>query len=169
MFGNVQKNVLALVACVALTACGNSGGLRDFRSPSAGPDEFAVTPSRPLEQPPSFNELPAPTAGGANRADPNPTFDAVAALGGRSVSGGVPASDGALISYASRRGVDPAIRSELAAADRALRDRRSRVRLPLSRRASRYYSAYANQSLDAYAELERFRAAGVRVPTAPPR
>lgn len=161
--------VLAMTACLTLSACGGGGGLRDFRSTSAGPDEFAVTPSQPLQAPPSFSELPEPTLGGTNRADPAPRVDAVSALGGRVQSGGVPASDGALVTYASRRGVDPQIRSELASADRAFRDRRSRVRVPFTRRASRYYSAYAGQSLDAYAELERFRAAGVRVPTAPPR
>lgn len=169
MFVKAQKTVLAVLACAALTACGSGGGLRDFRSTSAGPDEFSVIPSQPLQRPPSFSDLPAPTAGGSNLADPAPELAAVAALGGRSVSGGVPATDGAIVSYASRRGVDPNIRSELATADRAFRDRRGRLRVPFSRRGTRYYSAYAGQSLDAYAELERFRAAGVRVPTAPPR
>ncbi|MEM1302662.1 MAG: DUF3035 domain-containing protein [Pseudomonadota bacterium] len=174
MQGKALNAVWAGVACLTLVACGNGGGLRDFRSPSAGPDEFSVTPSLPLEAPPSLTTLPEPTLGGQNRADATPQSDAVVALGGRVVggrvvSGGVPAADGAIVSYASRRGVDPSIRADLAAADRAFRERRVRLGSVFSRRTSRYYSAYAGQSLDAYAELERFRAAGVRVPSAPPR
>lgn len=86
------------------------------------------------------------------------------------IPNGVPASDGALVTAASRNGVDPAIRQTLAAEDATFRNRRSRFRLfGLFGGRDRYFRAYARQALDAYAELARFRAAGVATPTAPPQ
>ena len=159
--------ILTLAACV-----GGDRGLRDLRNTGNGPDEFQVLPVAPLAMPPT-SALPTPTPGGGNRADPNPTADAVAVLGGNPgalVPGGVPAGDAALIAATSRNGVDPAIRQTLASEDAAFRNRRSRLRLfGLFGGRDRYFRAYARQALDAYAELERFRAAGVVTPTAPPR
>lgn len=152
--------VLGLVA-LALSACANADG-------SEGPDEFGVVPSLPLELPPTFSDLPPPTPGASNRADVNPTADAAAALGGTLRDPGIPAGDGGLVSFASRFGVDPNIRAELFAADEQFRDRRGRLRFLGLGRGDRYFSAYARQTLDAQAELARFRRAGVSVPTAPP-
>lgn len=147
-------------AVVGLTAC--SGGF------SGGPDEFAVVPQAPLEQPESLSELPTPVPGGQNRADLRPNAEAEAALGGRAQGGGVPASDSAVVTFASRFGVDPAIRSVLFAEDERFRARISRRGIFGGQRENRYFRTYRSQILDAYAELARFRAAGVSVPTAPP-
>lgn len=151
---------LALVA-VSLVAC-SPRGIDD------GPDEFGVVPADPLELPPSFTDLPAPTPGGANLADLTPEADVAVALGGGISASGIPATDGAIVSYASRFGTDPNIRADLLAADEQFRARRGRVGFLGLRRGDRYFSAYARQTLDAAAELRRFRNAGVRVPTAPP-
>ena len=58
------------------------------------------------------------------------------------------------------RAADPQLR--IARLERA---RRSNIFNPLGR--DRYFPAYAGQSLDAFAELERLRALGIRVPTPP--
>ncbi|WP_296425662.1 DUF3035 domain-containing protein [Yoonia sp.] len=161
---------LSVLALALMAACGNTDRpLRDMSSADAGPDPFAVIPLGPLEIPDTLT-LPAPTPGGANRTDPSPKADAIAALGGSAaeqVAGGVPANDAALVAQVGRYGVDPAIRAALAATDAALlqRKRRSNVFNPLNR--DRYFPAYAGQALDAYAELARLRALGIAVPTAP--
>jgi hypothetical protein len=154
-----------------LTACGGRSGLHDLGSVGQGPDEFSVLPTRPLEIPQSLSALPAPTPGGSNLTDPNPIGDAMAALGGRqdSLTGGIPASDAALVTRASRYGVDPAIRADLAAEDAAFRRRKAAGNAFNWFGRDRYFSAYASQSLDAYAELLRFRNLGVQVPSAPPQ
>ena len=158
---------IAILACVALTAC--SGGERTLHNARAlgnAPDEFGVNPSKPLDIPSSLSFLPAPTPNGVNRADATPIADAVAALGG-TAGAGVSADD-ALMAEASRYGFDPAIRAELAAADADFRRRKTGLSWFRIFRNDRYFAAYRGQALDAYAELERFRAAGVVVPSAPP-
>lgn len=166
----MARTIIAIIALSAVAACGGDRGLRNLQSGGDGPDEFAVMPVAPLEMPDSLSTLPAPTPGGVNRTDPNPVGEAVAVLGGNpgaAVAGGVPARDSALVTYASRNGVDPAIRADLAAADERFRNRRARMGALFSGR-DRYFRAYANQALDAYAELARFREGGVAVPSAPP-
>ncbi|MEL6914894.1 MAG: DUF3035 domain-containing protein [Pseudomonadota bacterium] len=152
--------ILGLMA-VGLAACAATDG-------SEGPDEFGVVPSLPLEFPESFAELPPPAPGTANRADLDPGADAAEALGGALSDPGIPAGDSGLVSFASRFGVDPDIRRELFRSDELFRARRGRLRLLSFGGGDRYFSAYARETLDARAELARFRAAGVRVPTAPP-
>lgn len=157
--------VLGLVALMAGCASGDRG-LRDFES-GTGPDEFQVIPQLPLTLPEDLSVLPAPTPGGGNITDPNPTGDAIVALGGNpaaSRAGGIPSSDAALVTYVARNGVTPGIRTELAQADAEFRERRARF----GGGPDRYFAAYAAQALDAYAELERFRRLGVSVPSAPP-
>ncbi|PUB17595.1 DUF3035 domain-containing protein [Yoonia sediminilitoris] len=162
--------ILSALAIVTMTACANTDrNLRDLRASGGGPDEFAVIPQRPLLVP-DTNLLPEPTPGGTNLADPTPNADAIAALGGSQTAqftGGVPARDTALVTQASRYGVDADIRSELAAADAAFRKGRSRLNIfnPLGR--DRYFPAYARQALDAFAELARLRSLGVNTPAAP--
>lgn len=167
----MRKAIIALLATGLLAACGGGrDGLRDLRSTSGGPDEFSVLPVKPLELP-ETTELPAPTPGGANRTDPTPNADAVAALGGRSSAaqaGGIPAADAALVSHAGRAGVTPGIRDQLAREDAQFRRRKSAGRVFNIFGRDRYFRAYAGQALDAYAELQRFRNLGVQTPTAPP-
>ncbi|KPP89014.1 MAG: Beta-barrel assembly machine subunit BamF [Rhodobacteraceae bacterium HLUCCA08] len=166
----IGRTAVMIVLGLSLSACaGGDRGLRDLRSPSGGPDEFSVLPLAPLSLPDDLSDLPRPTPGGANRTDPAPQAEAVAALGG-SLSAvdtaGIPASDAALVNAAGRAGTDPGIRATLATEDDAFRNRRAR--LGLFAGPERYFRAYAGQALDAYAELARFRNLGVAVPSAPP-
>ena len=165
----MRRAFFLIAAGLTLSACaGGDRSLHDF-SVGTGPDEFAVLPQRGLEVPQTLT-LPPPTPGGANRTDPTPRADAVVALGGRpsaANAGGIPAGDSALVAAASRNGVDPNIRADLAQADAQFRNRRSGIGRLFSR-GDPYFAAYASQALNAYAELERFRQAGVAVPSAPP-
>jgi len=167
----MRKVILALLVAGPLAACsGGDRGLHRFGADATGPDEFSVMPMRPLQMPETF-ALADPTPGGSNRADPNPVGDAIATLGGSQAAGnagGVPASDVALVAVAGRAGIDPAIRATLAAEDAAFRRRASVINALNWAGRDRYFRAYAGQALDAYAELARFRALGVAVPSAPP-
>jgi hypothetical protein len=122
--------------------------------------------------PENLAQLPVPTPGGANLTDPNPEAEAVLALGGKPSAigtGGIPSGDSALFAYAARNGVDPAIRSTLAAEDVQWRlDNNGRV-LERWFNVNVYYQAYDDQSLDQQSELARWRQAGVRTSSAPPR
>lgn len=165
------RAILCIGVIASLAACaGGDRGLRDLRATGGGPDEFRVLPVEALILPNDVTNLPAPTPGGANRSDPTPNADAVAALGGNPnalIPNGIPTSDGALITAASRNGVDPAIRQTLASEDAAFRT--SQTRFGFLRSRDRYFQAYSRQALDAYAELQRFRNAGVATPSAPPQ
>lgn len=165
----MTKLVFSFALMVSLAACsGAERGLRDLRSPGGGPDEFRVMPMGTLTVPDDLGNLPAPTIGGANRTDPTPNADAVAVLGGNAASlraSGIPAGDAALLAAAQRSGVDLAIRQTLAAEDQAFRTRQARF--GVFRGRNRYFQAYSRQALDAYAELVRFRNAGVATPSAP--
>ncbi len=160
---------------VSLSACGN----REKAPPdlmifprTAGPDEFAVIPAKPLAAPEDYTALPEPTPGGADRTDPTPDADAVAALGGRPAALGrdnaTPRTDGGLLSHAARFGVAPDIRQALAAEDLAFRHRNRGLLLERVFNVNVYFDSYAGQSLDQYAELRRLRRLGVRTPAAPP-
>ncbi|MFD1340800.1 DUF3035 domain-containing protein [Litorisediminicola beolgyonensis] len=159
-----------ILACLALAACGGARNgetnLRDLRSNQPSPEEFAIVPNQPL-QTPETSALPVPTPGGTNRADLTPLSDAVVALGGRPGAGA--AGDSALIAAATRNGVDPNVRQDLATEDYELRKRRSIFSWQLFRR-DQYERAYANQTLNADAELDAWRASGaaVRNPSATP-
>lgn len=165
------RAALLCLACLGLSACaGQNVGLRDLSTNGAGPDEFSVLPTQPLVIPDNLSALPPPTPGGVNRTDRNPRGEAIAALGGQpsaAFAGGVPASDGALVSAVGRYGAPADIRSTLASEDAEFRGRRSGIGRGLFG-GDRYFQAYAPQSLDARAELGRFRQAGVAVPTVPP-
>ena len=166
-----MKLIYCFGVIVMLTACaGGDRGLRDLRSNGGGPDEFRVMPVGELVLPSDVTNLPAPTPGQSNRTDPTPSADAIAALGGDPnalIPNGIPASDGALVTVASRNGVDSAIRQTLASEDAAFRTRQSRFGFIRGR--DRYFNVYARQALDAYSELQRFRNAGVATPSAPPQ
>ncbi|SNX68249.1 beta-barrel assembly complex subunit BamF [Cereibacter ovatus] len=160
----------AALALLLLSACG--GGepeLMNLRSTGAGPDEFSILPSRPLQMPETLAALPAPTPGGANLADPNPEADAIAALGGNpNRAGSIPAADGAVVSHVSRYGAQTGIRQTLAAEDYEWRRSNDGRLLERIFNVNVYYQAYKPMALDQHAELARWRAAGARNPSAPP-
>lgn len=158
----------AVWALLLLSACGGGPELMNLRSATNGPDEFAIVPPKPLELPTDLAALPEPTPGGVNRTDATPLADAAIALGGRPAGPGIPAGDAALITYASRHGVEPGVRARLAAEDLAYRsDHQGRV-LERLFNVTVYFRAYEPMSLDAYAELARWRRVGAGTPAAPP-
>lgn len=162
---------LTIAAGLGLAGCSNDPRLMNLDSGQDGPDEFAILPTKPLTMPTDLAVLPAPTPGGSNITDPTPMGDAVGALGGnpqRLADNGVGAADGGLVSYASRLGVEPGIRQELAQADVAWRSANSRRLLETLAKTSVYMRAYRPMTLDPDAELLRWRRAGARTPSAPP-
>lgn len=167
-------HLLAFAAIAGLGACGladRDPKLHDLRTYSGEPEEFSITPRKPLQAPEDARALPKPTPGGANRTDQTPIADAVAALGGnpaRLTAGqGVPSGDGALINGASRFGRDAGIRAKLADEDLAFRKRKSLFTWSIVP-TDEYYNAYKRQSLDPYRWLQIFRRADRQTPTAPP-
>ena len=165
------KAVIAVATMVTLAACGDKGAPQLMnRRAGQGPEELGIVPPRALEMPESLSELPEPTPGGFNRTDQNPEADAAIALGGKpSAAGGIPSSDAALYAHAARFGVDGGIRATLASEDLDWRrDNNGRI-LERLFNVNVYYKAYRKQRLDQQAELARWRALGVRNPSAPPR
>ena len=165
-----MRRIAALILIMlGLTACANTG-LRDLRTNSAGPDEFMVNPAKALEAPSNYADLPPPTPGQSNRSDRSAVNEGVVAFGGRpsDPNAGIPASDGALVQHASRRGVDPNIRSELAEADAKFRKRKGRLTQIRLVPVDRYDQAYRRQALDAHTEAAKWRRAGARTPSSPP-
>ena len=172
----MRKRVLILMmASFGLAGCAGYERditLRDIGPAGPGPDEFSIIPGKPLEEPPSFSELPVPTPGAANLTDQNPKADGIAALGGRPdrlQAQGVPGGDAALVRHASRNGVDPNIRETLAAQDEDYRRRKSRFTKFRIVRQDLYNKVYKRETLNARREMNRYRrSTGVRTPTAPP-
>lgn len=161
--------ILILICALGLSACGERP-LHELRKGGDGPDEFAILPGKPLEQPESFSALPAPTPGQANRTDQHPLKESVAELGGtrRDPGAGVPAGDVALVNHASRYGRSADIRAVLAEEDKAFRKRRGRftsIKLP---GVDRYKDVYRREALKPHEERDRWRRAGARTPSAPP-
>lgn len=166
----LRRLLVAALACAALSACSRDTDPRllNLEGNQDGPDEFAILPSKPLTMPESLASLPAPTPGGANRTDPTPQADAIAALGGRPellTRGG---ADAGLVNYASRFGRSATIRTELAADDLEFRRRNDGRFFERLFNTNTYFRAYERFELDQRRELERFRAAGVRTPAVPP-
>lgn len=165
------RAVIAIAAMVTLAACGDKGApqLMNLRA-GQGPDEFAIVPPKALDMPEDLTTLPEPTPGGANRTDRNPEAEAIAALGGKpGAAGGIPSVDAALYAQAARFGVDGGIRATLASEDLDWRrDNNGRI-LERLFNVNVYYKAYRKQRLDQQAELARWRALGIRTPSAPPR
>lgn len=163
--------VLFFLGLMVLAACGErTPELRDLSTNRSTPEEFSIVPNKPLELPETYSQLPQPTPGGTNRTAQTPLADAVASLGGnpaRLSETGVPASDSALLSSATRLGRAGDIRETLAQEDRAFRQRRSLFTWQIVNK-DRYNRVYSSQRLDADLELLRFRRAGVRTPSAPP-
>lgn len=168
----IKQSMLAVLVMAAVAGCSRNSEpkLLNLSSSSNGPDEFAILPNKPLQEPASYSDLPAPTPGGVNRVDASPEADAIAALGGNPavVARGISSSDAGLVNYASRQGRTPGIRQELAASDLEFRQRKQGRLLERAFNVNVYNRAYRGQSLNKYAELERFRRLGVRTPAAPP-
>lgn len=163
----MRATLLMMITTLGLTACSQgTPTLMNLRNTETGPDEFAIVPTNELELPADRSALPTPTAGGTNRADPNPEADAIAALGGDITRANRNAGD--LVNHASRFGVAPGIRGTLAAEDREFRGNNQGRLLERMFGTTVYFRAYREQSLDRYAELERLRRAGVQTPSAPP-
>lgn len=166
----VLSRICLIMAALAVAGCSNQG-LRDLRNNGSGPDEFLVLPSKPLEAPQNYSELPAPTPGGTNLTDPQPQADAVAALGGRPsalVDQGVPGSDAGLVNYASRNGVPQDIRQTTSQEDEQFRQRRGRWTQFRVFRTDRYNQVYRPQTLDSFEVERQARGSGVPTPTNPP-
>ena len=167
----MRRAIFALGLICGLSACGGSEdpNLLNISQPRGeGPDEFAVLPTKPLEIPENLAALPNPTPGGANRTDPTPEADAIAALGGNAAVLSRASGDGALLAYSRRFGVDPNIRAQLAAADLEFRRRNDGRLLERLFNVNVYFRAYEEMSLDQHRELRRLRRAGIRTSAAPP-
>jgi hypothetical protein len=160
-----------MMGCLLLAVAACSSGtptLMNLRNTEAGPDEFSVLPTEPIEVPADIaaRPLPQPTPGGFNRTDPDPEGDAIAALGGNVDRAQRNAGD--IVGYASRFGASADIRGVLAAEDLEFRRRNDGRVLERLFGTNVYYRAYRDMALDRYAELERMRSAGIRTPGAPP-
>jgi len=170
---NICRIGAVLTVVLLISACSDRvPRLSNLETSSGGPDEFSILPGKPLQSPQNYTELPVPTPGANNLTNPTPKADAVAALGGRrgfAGRSGIGAADGPMLAYASRYGVQPSVRVDLAETDLAFRRRRTSILSLGWFGKNRYYSAYRSQALDPYLALERLRAAGVKTPSAPPR
>ncbi len=169
-----RLTAFGIIAIMALSACsGSTSRMRDLYDPEAGPEEFAVAPSKPLEIPQDLASLPSPTPGGKNRVDPTPQADAIALLGGKAQpdtdSSTIGAGDQALFEYASRFGFDPNIRVDLAERDEKFRKNNARWSSFKLFRVDRYNQAYRFETLDAFKEVQRWRLMGVGTPSMPSR
>jgi len=172
----MRRRYWAILAAVTsfsvLGACASerTPSLMNLRSDSAGPDEFAILPTKTLQMPPDIASLPEPTPGGKNLVDPNPMGDAIIALGGTPRDENAPSrGDSALISYASRGGVTGDIRSILAAEDLDFRRRNNGRLLERWFNVTTYFKAYTPVALDQHGELAKWRARGIATPSAPPK
>ena len=173
------KITLGAVLLLTLSACGGMFGGNDkdprlmhVRSQTRSPDEFAVVPTKPLQMPEDLAQLPAPTPGGANITDPTPEADAIAALGGNPAALGqqtIAAASTTLVNYTGRYGRSAGIRQTLAAEDLQWRRDHDGRLLEQIFNTNVYYRAYAGMSLDQHAELEYWRARGVKNVGAPPK
>lgn len=160
--------ILALIVLVAACSRRENPELLQLRNSGEGPDEFAIVPNKPLETPENFAFLPPPTVSQPSLADATPQKDVFAALGGSAATTGARSSEAGVLNYTTRFGRSATIREELAASDLDFRRRNDVLFLERLANISKYFQVYAGQSLDKHSELERFRAAGVRTPSAPP-
>lgn len=164
----MRLKVALIAVTVLLSACANEG-LKQVVTTTPGPDEFIIEPKKPLQTPTDLAALPAPTPGQSNLVDNDPVGDAIVALGGRPSQGdAVPATDGALVTAASRFGVTPSIRTDLAAADAEFRRKQSRFTQFRLFPEDRYLQAYRREVLDARQTADQWRRAGAITPSFPP-
>lgn len=166
----MRLGIAFLIAGMTLSACAGDG-LRDLQNNSTGPDEFIVEPKGELEIPSELSALPQPTPGQTNRTDNDPAADMIVALGGRpdSETAPIPARDGALVTAASRNGVTPNIRTQLAEEDAEYRRKRGRFSNIKLFPEDRYVDVYKPLALDARDTADAWRRAGADTPSYPPR
>ena len=171
MLGVRFATCIAITTVMGLSACADKG-LRNLKSTGNGPDEFLVTPTKPLEAPKDYSFLPAPTPGNENRVDKFPRKEAVAAVGGNPAkldpNAPIPASDGALVNTVNRNGVDPNVRETLAAEDAKFRKQQSRLSSIRLFRVDRYRQAYRKEALDPFEVAVPARRSGLVTPSSPP-
>ena len=156
---------LCTALVLVLAGCGNTN-LRKMESDDKGPEEFTVVPLKPLEQPSNYAALPKPGNATPSITDPTPISDAITALGGTVESRDttrVPSSDRALIQRTDRFGTTPNIRAMLALEDAQFRENTTTLFQP----RDLYSQLYEAETLDAFAELQKFQAAGVTTPAVP--
>lgn len=165
----MRRTLILVLMSLTLTACANNG-LRELTSTSNGPDEFQIAPVKPLESPNNYSSLPTPTPGQSNLTDRSALNEGITAFGGRpeAAGGGIPASDGALVQHASRLGVTPGVRQQLAETDAKFRKGKARFTQFRIVPTDRYSQAYRRQTLNAETEAARWRRAGARTPSSPP-
>lgn len=168
MFSRAGIALASAIALLGVASCGDDSNPRLLNlSPNKqGPDEFSILPTKPLETPQNYTDLPPPTPGGRNITDPTPSSDAIVALGGNPNAGA--AGSAAMLNHTRRYGVDPNIRSTLAQEDLKWRQANNGRLLERMMNVNVYFKAYAGMSLDQYQELERWRTAGRKTPAAPP-
>ncbi|MBT0957956.1 DUF3035 domain-containing protein [Alphaproteobacteria bacterium KMM 3653] len=162
---------LALLAVLAACGGGREPNLININRGVSTPDEFSILPNKPIEIPADTSALPPPRPGTANRVDPSPQADAVAALGGnpaRLQTTGQLRGESGLINHVTRYGVQQGIRQELARQDAEFRQRHQGRILERAFNITVYYRVYEDLSLDQHRELARWRRNGVRTPSAPP-
>lgn len=155
----------AVATALLLSGCGEGGLPGGLRRAGIGgtPDEFMVLPTRPLEMPEDLKALPPPTPGAVNRVAYRPRTDAITGLTGRPA---VAAGGGALVARAGPS--SPAIRQQLAVEDAEWRRTHHGKLLERWFSKDRNALVYDEMLLDAPYEYQRLRAAGLRVPAAPP-
>ncbi len=168
----LPRAILVLTLAASVAGCADIG-LRNLRAPGQGPDEFAVLPVKPLTQPKDYAFLPAPTPGGGNLTDPNPTADAVVALGGSEAAlnpnAGIPSGDAALVTASSRYGVPANTRQVIAEEDAEFRRKKQRLTRIRLFPVDRYAQAYRREAIDANDVNEAARSRGLETPSAPPQ
>lgn len=167
----LPRSIFAVTLAFAVAGCSNIG-LRHLEAPGDGPDEFSVMPVKPLTQPKDYQFLPAPTPGGANLTDPNPKADAIVALGGSEAAlnpnTAIPSTDAALVTASSRYGVPANTRQVIDTEDAEFRRKQGRLTRLRLFKVDRYEQVYRREALDAAAQNEAARRAGLETPSAPP-
>lgn len=168
------KWISAVALATVVAGCDTSQGVGRFfagEMTDAGPDEFGIVPTKPLEVPDDLVTLPEPTPGARNRTDLLPEHDAVAALGGkpeRLDSTTVGAGEGALLAAATRNGTTPEIRTVLAKEDADFRANNGPLFLQRLFKVNTYLSTYDGQTLQARSTNELMRRSNVKTPTVSP-
>lgn len=160
-----------LVVTIVLSACGSRDKdivLTKLRNDGAGPDEFAIVPGKPLQEPANYTTLPQPTPGGVNITDQNPLADGAIALGGNpAAKRGISPADGALVNHSRRFGVIAGIRQTLRREDSEIRRNHGRVNI-LRIGPDNYNRAYRRQWLESKEEAARLRSLGIPTSSSPP-
>lgn len=169
----MRRSRMIVLTGLVFTIAACSGGdktLTRLKNPNDGPDEFAIAPGLPLQEPASYSNLPAPTPGQKNLTDQDPRADSIAALGGNpnSVNGGISSADGTLVKHANRYGTQSGIRTTLRQEDQDVRNAYGRRNLLRIGPRDDYTQAYKRQWLDSQQEQLRLRQSGIVTPTAPP-